>query len=95
MVCGLPTPLVCGVDDTAALAVNAALHGEESTAAPHVNRSLAHTHTHTHNAELDAGQVASTVFQIFDMTRPGIESKLPALVAGAQQTIQFFLFELK
>jgi len=33
----------------------------------------------THNAE--AVQVASTVFQVFSMTRPGIEPNLPASVA--------------
>ena len=37
----------------------------------------------THNAEHEAGQAASTVFQVFGVTRPGIEPMLPALVARA------------
>ena len=50
--------------------------------APHVNRCLA---THI-NAEHEAGQAASNVFQFFGVTRPGIEPLLPGLVARAQPT---------
>jgi len=38
------------------------------------------------NAEHGAGQAASTVFQVFGITRSGIEVSLPALMAHAQST---------
>jgi len=38
------------------------------------------------NAEYEAGQAASSVFQIFGMTWPGIGLSLPALVARDQRT---------
>jgi len=46
--------------------------------APRVNRFIASTHY----AEYKAGQTASTVFQVFVMTRPGIEPSLPALMGS-------------
>jgi len=39
------------------------------------------------NAEHEAGQVASTVFQVCEMNRPGIDPSLSALKARAQHTV--------
>ena len=39
------------------------------------------------NAEHEAGQAASTIFQVFCMTRQGIEPRPPALAARAQPTV--------
>jgi len=51
-------------------------------AAPRVNRSFAPTHQRRERGST----AASTVFQVLDVARPGIESSLPALVARAQPT---------
>jgi len=59
------------------------LAGSESVAAPCMKLPL-HPPIDT---EHEAGQDASTVFQIFGMTRQGIELSLPALVARAQPTV--------
>jgi len=54
----------------------------ESMAARCVNRSLPPI-----KAEHEAGQGACTVFQVFGMTRPGIEPILPALEGRDQLTV--------
>jgi len=55
----------------------------ESMAEPSVNRLLAPPI----NAQHEVGQAASTDFQVFDMTLPGIELALLALAARVQPTV--------
>jgi len=43
------------------------------------------------NAEHEGGQAARTVFNVFIITRPGIEPNLPTLVAYAQPIILLLL----
>ena len=58
----------------------------ESMTARRVNRLLVPNHLPI-NAENEAGQAAITVFQIFGMTRLGIEPCLPALMAHVQPIV--------
>ena len=86
-VCGRPPPLACAVRLMAAFAVNVALAASQWQ---HRVRTIS-SHP-TIYAEHEAGLTASTVFQVFGMSRPGIELGLPALVtrtrwARAQPTI--------
>jgi len=60
--------------------------GGESIAAPRVNRFL----QPSIKVEHEAGHVASTFCQVFGVTRPGIEPRLPALVARAQPTLSLY-----
>ena len=39
------------------------------------------------DAEYEAGQAATTFFQVFGMARPGTDPILPALVARAPATV--------
>jgi len=41
------------------------------------------------NTEYEVGQDANIVFQVFGITRPGIEPRVPALVTRAQSTVRF------
>jgi len=48
------------------------------------------------NGKHDAGQAASTVFQVFGVTRPGqIELTLPDLVARAHETVSLSHYCIK
>jgi len=73
-----PSPLFCTGSHSDLFAVNATLNGK-SLAEPCVNRLF--------NGEDEAGQPASTVFQVLVMARSGIKSILPALVVRIQQNI--------
>jgi len=44
---------------------------------------------HPVGVEQGAGQVASTVFEVFGMTRPGFEPNLPASVMRANKELQY------
>jgi len=55
----------------------------DSTTAPRLNLPL----PPPANAEYEAEQVASTILQVLGITRPGIESSLPALLTCAQPTV--------
>jgi len=73
-----PSPVTCAVGHAATFAVNT-----ELVASQWQHRARAVSLHPSINAEREAGQVASPVFQVFDMTRLGIEPKLPAAVARA------------
>jgi len=77
-----PSPFACAVGHASTFVKNASL----VTSQWQQHRAWTISLRLTFNAEHEAGQVASTIRQVFSMTRPGIETYRPALVARAQPT---------
>jgi len=77
-----PFLLSCAVGHVVAFAVNAALVANQWQ-----HRAWTFPCTQPFSAEHEAAQAASTVFQVFDRTRSGIEPNLPDSAARAQPTI--------
>ena len=82
-----PSPLASIVGNAAAFAVNAALVARQWQ-----HRAWTVSLHPPINVEHEAGQAASIDFQVFDVTRLGIEPNLPAPVARAQPTVPLTSF---